>query len=101
MNHKINDVVYKEVAVRMGVDEEEVRQIHTAMWKFIRGKITEIDFQAIQTEEEFNKLKVCFMLPNLGRLYATYKHSQIINKYRTNEYKKGDPLIYQSCNNNG
>lgn len=50
-----------------------VNKVYSSYWKFIRSKIIDLPLKENLTKEEFEKLKVNFNLPSLGKLNCTYK----------------------------
>ena len=68
--------IYKEIADDLGLTESDVKDVFKYTWEFIRNKIESLPLKEDLTEEEFNKLKTTFMLPEIGKLgceYNTYK----------------------------
>ena len=66
-----------ELHIRLGLPIDEIREVYKADWKFIRSKIEELPLKEDLSEEDFNRLKTNFNIPNLGKLYCTY------DKYKT------------------
>lgn len=48
-----------------------VRNTYKAYWQFIRSTIQSLPLKEDLDEEEFDKLKVNFNIPSLGKLYCT------------------------------
>lgn len=73
---KMNDKVFKEVANNLGLKESDVKDVYRLTLQFIKDKIEELPLKEDLTEEEFNKLKTAFILPEIGKFgcdYNTYK----------------------------
>lgn len=71
---------YKRLALKFGVSELEIKNIYRSYWLFIKSRIEELPLIEIKTEEEFNKLRTCFNLKNLGKLACTKKWFNYIKK---------------------
>lgn len=80
----MNNKIFKEIANDLGLNESDVKDVFKYTWEFIRNKIEDLPLKSDLTEEEFNKLKTTFVLPEIGKLgceYNTYKG--IRNGYKT------------------
>lgn len=80
----MNNKIFKEIANDLGLNESDVKDVFKYTWEFIRSKIEDLPLKSDLTEEEFNKLKTTFVLPEIGKLgceYNTYKG--IRNGYKT------------------
>lgn len=65
--------ILKQVSEELNIPYEVVNKVYSSYWKFIRSKIIELPLKENLTKEEFEKLKVNFNLPSLGKLNCTYK----------------------------
>lgn len=71
---------YKRLALKFGIPVAEVKEIYRSYWLFIKNKIEELPLKEIKTEEEFEKLKTCFSMKNLGKLACTKRYFKYIKK---------------------
>lgn len=62
-----------EIAEELNLPIDLVERVCVHQWAFMKKKIRELPLDRDLTEEEFGKLKVSFNLPQLGKLYTTYK----------------------------
>lgn len=65
--------ILKQVSEELNIPYEVVNKVYSSYWKFIRSKIIDLPLKENLTKEEFEKLKVNFNLPSLGKLNCTYK----------------------------
>lgn len=87
MKHK--DVILK-VSNELNIPEEVIKEAYYAYWKFVRNTIKELPLKDGMSKEEFDKLKVNFNIPSLGKLYCNYDRMMVlVNKYKK-EQKKND-----------
>lgn len=62
-----------KLARELNLSPSVVEKVFEAYMLFIRTKIEELPLKKDLTEEDFNKLRTNFNLPNLGKLSCTYK----------------------------
>lgn len=67
----LEDII-KEVSKELSLPEDVVTKAYMSFWEFIRNSIQELPLKEDLTEEEFNKLKVNYNIPSIGKLYLTY-----------------------------
>ena len=79
----LNDI-YEILSKEMDIPVEVVRSAYSHSWRFITEKIRELPLQEELTEEEFNKLKLNFNLPSLGKLHLNYR--RWVNITNRNEF---------------
>lgn len=70
----MNKQIYNEVASELDMPVETVKLAYESYWYFIRNKIKELPLKDDLTKEEFDKLKVNFNIPSLGKLGCSYEH---------------------------
>lgn len=79
---KLNNV-YKEVALKLGLDEKDVKEAYNLYWKCFREHIENLPLKGNLAEEDFNSLKTSFNVPSLGKFYCTYdRYLRIRNKLK-------------------
>ena len=64
--------VYKEVALKLGLNESDVKEAYQLYWNFFRKSIESLPLKEDLTEEEFNALKTNINIPSLGKFNCTY-----------------------------
>lgn len=71
------------VANKLELPTEVVKEAYESYWKYIRYTISELPLKDDLSEEEFNKLKVNFNIPSLGKLAVTWdRYKAIENRYK-------------------
>ena len=65
--------IIKKVAEELELPEDLVRRTYDSYWKFIRESIQSLPLKEDLSEEDFNKLRVNFNIPSLGKLAVSYK----------------------------
>ena len=63
--------ILNNVAGELQLPVNIIQSTYRAYWQFIRQTIQELPLKENLTDEEFNKLKVNFNIPSLGKLYCT------------------------------
>jgi len=86
----MNNKTYKEIANDLGLSESDVKDVFKYTWEFIRNKIESLPLKGDLTEEEFNKLKTTFMLPEIGKLGCDYNTYKSIRKWYLIKGKSND-----------
>ena len=64
--------IYKEVALKLGLNESDVKEAYQLYWNFFRKSIEALPLKEDLTKEEFSKLKTSFNIPYLGKFSCTY-----------------------------
>ena len=80
------DKIYRRVALELGIDEKDVKDIYDHYWKFIRKKIESLPLMEDLSAEEFNALRTNFNIPSLGKLSCT--HQRYLGVKKREEYKR-------------
>lgn len=70
--------IIDNVAAKHGRTEKEVEEIYLGMFAFIREKIDNLDFNKLNTEEDFRKAKTNFNIPRILKLYTTPKRVEYV-----------------------
>lgn len=82
--------IYREIAEDLGLNESDVKDVFRLTCEFIRNKIESLPLMEDLTEEEFNKLKTTFVLPEIGKLGCDYNTYKSIRKYYLQKRKSND-----------
>lgn len=71
------------VANKLELPREVVKEAYESYWKYIRCTISELPLKDDLSEEEFNKLRVNFNIPSLGKLAVTWdRYKAIKSRYK-------------------
>lgn len=71
------------VANKLELPKEVVKEAYESYWKYIRCTISELPLKDDLSEEEFNKLRVNFNIPSLGKLAVTWdRYKAIKSRYK-------------------
>ena len=65
--------IYKMAAKELGMPVDTVKNIYEGYFRTIREMIASLPLRCDMTEEEFNKYKISFNVPYLGKIYIDYK----------------------------
>lgn len=76
----------KEVSKELSLPEDIIEKAYMSFWEFIRESIQKLPLKNDLTEEEFNKLKVNYNIPSIGKLYLTYNRYKAL-KDRSKYFK--------------
>lgn len=79
--------IINNVADNLELPVEVVKKTYESYWLFIRKHIMELPLKEDLTEDEFNKLKVNFNIPSIGKLAVTWDRYKVI-KDRFNYIRK-------------
>lgn len=88
MNKKIK-AIYHKVGLDNRLPDKVVQQIIESQYEFIKERITEINFNSINDEKEFNQTKSNFILKYLGKLHTNYATLKKVKK-QSNTAKKNN-----------
>lgn len=76
----MNDII-KQLSKQLCLPESVIRNTYLAYWTFIRDTIESMKFPQGITEEQFNNMRTSFNIPNIGKLYCSYKrYKNIYNR---------------------
>lgn len=88
---KINALIHS-LGLKYGLQDDVIRKIVNSPYKFTREIIVNLELEEIETEEQFEELKVNFIYKYLGKLYTTFdrlnrikKQSENLKNYNNNE----------------
>ena len=71
------------VANKLGLPREVVKEAYESYWKYIRCTISELPLKEDLSEDEFNKLRVNFNIPSIGKLACPYdRYRAIKDRYK-------------------
>lgn len=62
----------RQVSEELNLPEDVVSTAYQSFWEYIRVTISGFPLKEEITEEEFNKLKVNFNIPSIGKLHCDY-----------------------------
>lgn len=68
----LNKILVNKLAKKYNLTPEQVIEIKNSPFEFIRKTTKDLNFENINSEEEFNNLKTNFNIPRLGKLYANF-----------------------------
>lgn len=77
---KVIQRILNEAEEKFGLTQSQLEDICDSWPTFIRSKIVELDFDDIQTDEEFEELKTNFNLPYIGKLHTNFKNLEYKRK---------------------
>lgn len=69
-----------KLSKELNLPYEVIENSYKAYWEYIKETIKNIPLDKELTEEEFNKYKTNFNIPNLGKLVCTYDRYKNIKK---------------------
>lgn len=72
-------ILIHKIGLENNLRDDDVRKIINSQYKFIKEKITELDLNNVENEEEFKKLKTNFILKNIGKLHTTF---EVVNRIK-------------------
>lgn len=92
---KVLESFIKDIATKFNLTTKQVEDIYNSWGLFIRRTTANIDFESIQSEEDFKDLKVNFNIPYIGKLFTSYKvleyqRNQSKIRRKLNEFEKED-----------
>lgn len=91
-----------KVAEKHGITVKELNDIYYDMFAFIKEKIVALDLLNV-SEEEFNKTKASFSIPNIGKLGTNYKRvkhfQEKLKKYGRNKVKENQADVHVDSDN--
>lgn len=61
--------IYSQVATDLNLPIEVVEKSYKTFWLYIRNNIQQMSLYNIKTKEDFEKYKISFNIPSLGKLY--------------------------------
>lgn len=89
----------KDLSIELGLSEKTIQEVYKSYWRFIRDTIRNIDFDNINTIEEYQRVKVNFNIPGIGKLGCPYDRMLRIknqNRYKHAAKYKKDKTNVQS-----
>jgi len=70
MDNTIKGII-NDVSEKTGRTPAEVEDMYMGVFKFIKEKVLSLNFEQLETEEDFRKAKTNFNLPRIFKLYTT------------------------------
>jgi len=86
-DERIRKLIHK-LGLEFNLQDDVIRKIVQSPYKFTRETISNLSIDGIESEEEFNKLKVNFIYLHIGKLYTTYQIYEKIQKQKINLTEK-------------
>lgn len=77
--------IINDLSTELGLPKNVILNTYKSYWNYIKNTISKIDFDSINSEQEYNKVKVNFNIPNLGKLGCSY--DRMIKIKQQNKYK--------------
>lgn len=77
--------IINDLSLETGLPKNVILNTYKAYWKYIKDTISKIDFDKINSEQEYNKARTNFNIPNLGKLGCSY--DRVIRIKQQNKYK--------------
>lgn len=91
---KIEALIHS-LGLKYNLQDDIIKKIVNSPYKFTKEIITNLNFEDINTEEEFDNLKVNFIYKYIGKFYTTYdrlvrrdKQSESLKIFNKNRWKK-------------
>lgn len=85
------------VANKLGLPREVVKEAYESYWKYIRCTISELPLKEDLSEDEFNKLRVNFNIPSIGKLACPYdRYRAIKDRYKYIKKLRNEEVVYKS-----
>lgn len=99
MSKLINDkkllALYHKVGLMNNLTDAEIKQIAESPYEFTKLKLDILDLDAIETEEDFSKVKTNFIYKFLGKLHTSFamisrkkKQSETYKEINNKRWKK-------------
>ncbi len=74
------------IARELDLPPSLVTRYYRAYWLYIKSSIEEFELKQDMSEDAYNKMRVNFNLPNLGRLACSFKRQQLLrNRFKNKE----------------
>lgn len=83
-NDKVKALIHK-LGLKYHIGDSLTTKIINSQYRFTREKITSLELDNIETEEQFNKLKTNFIFQYIGKIYTQFP---VLKKHR----ERGDRL---------
>lgn len=82
------EYIISKVSKDLNYSKDIVKKVYQSYWLFIRETLKDINLDQDLTEEEFNKLRVSFNIPSIGKLVCRYKDYKAIKNKKGRVYDK-------------
>lgn len=81
--------IIKELSEELHLDKNVILEIYKSYWRFIKQTIEGIDFNNIKSIKDYNRHRLNFNIPNIGKLYCSFDRINNIRKQSNyiNEFK--------------
>lgn len=91
---KIRALIHR-IGLKYNLQDKVINKIINSPYQFTRETIKNLEFENIESEEDFNRLKTNFIYLYIGKLYTTYeryiknkKMKEGLIKYNKNKNEK-------------
>ena len=89
---KVKKLIHK-IGLKYNLQDKIINKIISSPYQFTRETIKNLEFDNIETEEDFSKLKTNFIYLYIGKLYTDF------NKYVKNKKIKEGLIKYNKIKN--
>lgn len=86
-DHRIKKLIHS-LGLEFGLQDDVIRKIVQAPFKFTRETISNLDVNKVMTKEEFDNIKTNFIYLHIGKLYTNFRVYEKIKKQQDNLRKK-------------
>jgi len=77
--NKVKALIHS-IGLKYGLQDAIITKIVNSPGKFARETIVKLDFNNIETQEQFDELKLNFIFKYWGKLYTTFERYNRINR---------------------
>lgn len=63
----------KQVSTELGLPPKVVKEAYESLWTFIRNNIKALPLKEDLSKEEFDKLRINFNIPSIGKMSVTWE----------------------------
>ena len=75
--------IYKEASIKLGISENDIKEIYDSYWYVIRNHITNLPLKENLNKNAFDRLNGNINIPSIGKLYCTWdKYKAIKKRYK-------------------
>lgn len=75
--------IYERVSEKSGIPKDVVELAYRSFWMYIRETVSELPLKEDLSENEFDKLRVNFNIPSIGKLCCTYdRYRKVKDRYK-------------------
>ena len=74
------NIIYKEVAKDLDINEEDIKAVYQSIFKYIKGILITLPLAKINDKQQLSSLKTNFNINGLCKLFINYYRLKQINK---------------------